>query len=182
MKRAVFAACAAALSMPNVAHADVTLLSPGLTLGTARGRKVIGAELSIVRTPSIPHSGDVPMPIVWFGGYVDGVYDSRTERARFSLGPEFGIGPVGVDGGLVVQTGGRPLGATFRLLYGIGFVMGYARWLFVDDPFASAPVREYGILLKLPIFPLHFSDPGLSEPKGPRPSPQLPARSPGPTR
>ncbi|MFO0679183.1 MAG: hypothetical protein U0169_21830 [Polyangiaceae bacterium] len=130
----------------------VTLVSPGVTLAGGGGRSAFGGEVSVVRTPSLPHTADFPAPIFWFGGYVDGVYDTVSTRARFSIGPEFGIGPVGVDGGLVVQTSTRPLGATIRILYGIGFVMGYTRWVYVDDPFSSSRIFEAGVLLKLPVF------------------------------
>ena len=163
------------------AHADdessMVLFSPGVVVGSASSSAVVGGEASVVWTPSLPHSRGIPAPIVWGGAYVDGVYDSGASRGRFSIGPEAGIGPIGVDGGLVVQTAAGAVGATVRVLIGVGFVMGYTRWLYVDDARSSSPAHEYGLLFKLPIFELW---PGKSKAVAPPPSAPPPS-APTPT-
>jgi hypothetical protein len=81
-------------------------MSPGVTAGRARGDLVIGGELSIASV----FSYDVPLN--WFGGYGDFMVDPTVSRTRFSLGPEIGIGPLGMDGGLVVSTSGHSAAVT----------------------------------------------------------------------
>lgn len=150
MRKAVVASplllCAVLFS--SEAHAqhgerEVTYVSPGITLGAARGDFVGGGEVSI------GHADIFYVPIAWYGGYADFVYDTGIDHGRVSFGPQLGVGPIGVDGGPVIATHGR-LGGNLRLVMGLPYVMGYVRGTIIDDP-RGVFVGEVGLLMKAPV-------------------------------
>ena len=93
------------------------------------------------------------VPTFWRGGYVDGLYDFGTKRARFSIGPEAGFAFLGIDGGFVVQTGDgavRP-GFAVRPLLTFGIVSAYARFVDIPGDPVVDQTWELGALVKWPI-------------------------------
>jgi hypothetical protein len=179
-----FAAAALVLLVAGEARAGAPTaveISPGVTLGTAKADFIFGGEVSVSRSHFTLYS----IPYLWYGAYADGVYDGAASRGRFTVGPELGAGPLGIDGGLVATTSGD-LGWGFRLLLGVGYVFGYARWLYVDDPRTpsrSTPIHEFGVLLKYPLRPFGLDDglPPAVPPEPPQPPPPAPTPTPEPT-
>lgn len=90
---------------------------------------------------------------LWYGAYVDGLYDFGASETRLSIGPEFGYLIFGVDGGylLAASAEGQRHGVSVRPLLTFGLVAAYSRLgvLFGDrgDTFGEA-----GVLLKLPLW------------------------------
>ncbi len=106
---------------------------------------LIGAEASVVYFP-LPEG-------TWAGGYVDALYDSGSKKARMSIGPEFGMAFVGIDGGLVIQPGAgkMDLGYQARVLLTFGLFAVYGRWGKLPGLEVDSTFREIGVLLKFPI-------------------------------
>lgn len=123
----------------------------GLNLGSAGHQEstraaVIGVEASLVRL----FTRDTRMRFLWVGGYADALYDGKNEAIRFSLGPELGVSILGLDGGIVMQSG-HDTGYTVRALLTMSLLSGYYRWIRFPGQQRDAPVNEVGVLLKLPI-------------------------------
>lgn len=125
------AACAALLLVGLVSRISAatgvpraTFVTGGLNLGsgTARGESAViaGVESSIVHLEEL----------AWVGAYGDAVYSFGEQHARLSLGPEFGIGPFGLDGGYVVAIGegGPQQGVAIRPMLTVGLVALYYRY------------------------------------------------------
>lgn len=91
--------------------------------------------------------------LVWYGGYVDCLYDSGLGMGRVSLGPEVGFAFFGIDGGAVIQMDehGATLGLAVRPVVTIGFAAVYGRWIHLFDGGAGLDVGEVGMLFKVPI-------------------------------
>jgi hypothetical protein len=89
----------------------------------------------------------------WGGGYVDVLRDFGAGATRFSTGPEFGWGPIGIDLGYLgqVRSGVYSHGFTGRFLLTIVFVTAYARWGHLFDDPRERNFGELGALLKFPI-------------------------------
>ena len=121
---------------------QVYLLAGGPVGVTTQPGFVIGGELSIACWGCI-HLTDLS----WFGAYVDVLRDFGVDEFRGSVGPEFGFGPIGVDGGLLVSrdSNDTDLGWTARALITSGIVGVYGRYLkFPGEPRSG----EFGVLLK----------------------------------
>jgi hypothetical protein len=98
----------------------------GLTLGAGLHNEynngfVIGGEFSLVYFS--PKAS-------WIGGYNDLIWDFGSDSLRYSIGPEFGIGPFGLDGGYLVSVRNEVLqqGFQVRLLLTVGSFAFYSRW------------------------------------------------------
>ena len=107
--------------------------SPGL---------LVGGELSFV------HFNDG----VWFGLYSDVLYDQGLSRTRFSIGPEVGLGPFGVDFGFVRELGADPRqGWRVRGLLSAVFITAYAGPGLIRAGDQKVDFWEAGLLFKTPI-------------------------------
>ncbi len=112
--------------------------------------QAVGVEASAVR---LPYSG-----YLWFGGYVDVVQVLPNRATRLSLGPEAGLGPVGVDAGLLGEYSGSSGrfngGFQIRGLLTLGIISAYvsAPCLFDSDAHGFRPQVQYGLLLKVPLY------------------------------
>jgi hypothetical protein len=118
---------------------------------------ILGAEQSLVYQRG-PRAG------TWVGLYADGLRDFGAGVTRFSLGPEAGYGPVGVDGGLYVERRDGQLhpGFLLRGLVTAGFLSGFVRWGRLFDDLPDRSHLELGLLLK---FPLSLGYPPAAEPR-----------------
>ena len=167
----------ASVSGPARAEADATdtvrrWLAPGLFLpmglslaGCFRGGDldgaVLGAEASLV---SIDQLG---LPGGWLGGFVDAQWDGGSRAFRHGIGPEFGIGLIGVDVSYFgeLRDGRYRPGFAARALLTFGVVAAYGRYGRAYDGTDSADFAEFGMLAK---FPLRLSR---DEPAAQHPSP-----------
>jgi hypothetical protein len=122
----------------------------GMNLGYGFSRRssggsslTLGAEASIAR---------VFRSLFWFGGYVDALHDFAAGEQRISVGPEFGWGPFGVDGGFLVIRSSRELqhGFVARTLLTTGILSLYGRYG-CQVSGATDHFGELGILMKLPL-------------------------------
>jgi hypothetical protein len=69
----------------------------------------LGLEMSVVRTET--------RTLFWIGGYADLVRDFANGTTRMTVGPEVGLGPIGLDGGYLTEvdlTGYRHAPAGYR--------------------------------------------------------------------
>ena len=107
----------------------------------------LGAEASLVSVEQIGPSG------LWFGGYVDALWDTGSGALRHNIGPEIGIAVLGLDVsyfGVVRQGEYRP-GFAARGFVTLGVLSAYVRYgrSFADK---EAPdFAELGLLAKVPI-------------------------------
>jgi hypothetical protein len=120
-----------------------------LPLGVAAGVAVhdraagyVGVEASLVHveTPSL----------FWLGAYTDLLYDFGASSPRASLGPEMGVGAVGLDGGVLVEhaAGVTRYGFVLRPVLTLSWVAltGRIGWVGAsNDRFG-----EVGLLFKIP--------------------------------
>lgn len=139
---------------PRAASADVfhgvdkaLYLPVGVTIGGAAnsplgGGVVLGAEVSLAH---------LTRDIAWIGGYTDAIHDFGAKATRFSVGPELGFGPLGLDCGLLLEArnGHVSPGTTVRFLLSASLVAAYARWGHVVDTMYR-DFGEFGVLLKFP--------------------------------
>ena len=91
--------------------------------------------------------------LFWHGAYVDGTYATDSRELRLSIGPEIGLGPVGMDAGYLLKlagAGSAQHGLSLRWLLTTGVAAFYFRsgWLFGSR---SDWFGEFGLLLKFPI-------------------------------
>ncbi len=103
---------------------------------------LLGGELSFV------HFDDG----IWFGLYTDVLYDQGMQRTRFSIGPEVGLGPFGVDFGYVSELGADPQqGWRVRGLLSAVFITAYAGPGRLHNGSQPVDFWEAGLLFKVPI-------------------------------
>ena len=155
--RALVLATACLVALPGRALADAGpkiasgwYVPVGLVLaGSAHEDRpdgfVLGAEVSGAHL-------DVD-PGFWYGGYLDALWDFGPDALRFSLGPEIGVGPVGLDGGYLgeIHAGTYTHGFQIRLLVTLGFVAAYARWGHQFRHPGGEDFGEFGLLVKIPV-------------------------------
>ena len=136
----------------------------GLNIGAVHEGKVgtgflLGAEVSVavVHFKSGYFERNNPndffympgMP-VWGGAYFDLVRDFQTDSTRITFGPELGYGPVGVDGGLVVQRGTQDRsGWCIRPVLSASVLQLYVRIGEFTDDMPDKSFQEIGVLVKL---------------------------------
>ncbi len=89
----------------------------------------------------------------WYGGYLDALWDFGPDALRFSLGPEIGVGPVGIDGGYMGEIHDRAYthGFQLRLLITLGVVAAYGRWGHLFRQPLEEDFGEFGLLIKFPV-------------------------------
>jgi hypothetical protein len=109
-----------------------------------------GPELSVGGEVSVAH---LTADLFWAGSYLDGVYSTRSDEWRMSIGPEIGFGFLGLDAGYVLKLGGEHStqhGIVVRPMLTAGVVTAFFRsaWLFGEHGDWSG---EVGILVKLSI-------------------------------
>lgn len=105
---------------------------------------LLGPELSVVH---------ITNQAVWYGGYTDFVWDLGSDRQRLSIGPEFGYTFFGIDGGYVLEQGGKLRhGVALRPLVTIGILaVGFRGVKIFGD--GGEMLGEISVLVKLP-FPV----------------------------
>jgi hypothetical protein len=87
----------------------------------------------------------------WLGGYVDILYDYERESGRTSFGPEIGLGPLGIDAGMVLELDhGSRKGIVVRPLLSLGIIALVGRVGYFPGSQHEA-YGELGLLLKAPI-------------------------------
>jgi hypothetical protein len=162
-RRLAWCAIAAALSaalLATPAHAGDTwglaalppkpqglYLPVGINVGYAAHPSpgaVVGPEVSIVQFDNELH---------WFGAYADALWDTGWSVGRASIGPEVGVGMLGVDSGFMMQLdhGKATPGFVARPVLTVGWVAIYGRWGYLFD--AHEAFGEIGLLVK---YPVHF--------------------------
>lgn len=133
-------------------------IAPGLFLpiglslaGCFRGSDldgaVLGGEASLV---SVDQLG---LPGGWIGGFVDAQWDAGSDAFRHGIGPEFGIGLIGVDVSYFgeLRNGHYRPGFAARALLAFGVATIYGRYGRAYDGTATADFAELGVLAKLPL-------------------------------
>ncbi|MBW2261049.1 MAG: hypothetical protein JRG91_03670 [Deltaproteobacteria bacterium] len=125
-------------------------LPVGLTLGGSMHADrpngfVLGAEVSAAHV-------DVDSGF-WYGAYLDALWDFGPDALRFSLGPEIGVGVVGLDGGYLAEIHGRTYkhGFQLRLLLTFSIVAVYGRWGHLFRHPREEDFGELGVLIKFPV-------------------------------
>ena len=119
-------------------------LTVGRSFGDAGRGGFLGAELSTARVQRL----------WWYGVYIDGAYDFGHGATTVTAGPEFGWGPLGVDGGGGVRWGladDAEIGAQGRVMltFGVfGIFVRYSIW--PESP--NERVAQVGALLKVPFW------------------------------
>lgn len=90
---------------------------------------------------------------LWFGLYTDALHDVGLRRTRFSIGPELGLGPFGVDIGYVREVGEvQPLqGWRVRGILSAFFVSAYFGPGVLQADHQRFTYREAGLLFKMPL-------------------------------
>lgn len=120
-------------------------LSGGGSFGSYGGGGYVGGELSLAFLKEL----------LWGGVYIDGTYDFAHLASTFSVGPEFGFGPFGFDGGVAMRFGleDEPeIGAHGRFLITLGTFALYGRYGYWPDAFEAVHIGQVGVLLKLPFW------------------------------
>ena len=89
----------------------------------------------------------------WMGLYSDILHDFGNERTRLSIGPEFGYGFFGIDGGLLTQLGDDKLytGYQVRGLLTMSVIALYGRGGYLPSHPTEQGFAEFGVLFKIPI-------------------------------
>jgi hypothetical protein len=118
-------------------------VTTGGTLLSDRGAYV-GGELSLARLRDAS----------FFGFYADSYYDWGAHGTYVTGGLEIGHKLVGLDGGVALRLldGDRQLGATGRVVLGLGAVGLYARYAHFWDVMQNDNVIQLGLVLKLPLW------------------------------
>jgi len=109
-----------------------------------------GPELSVGGEVSFAHLSE---DLFWTGGYLDGVYSTRSDEWRMSVGPEIGFGFLGLDAGYVLKLGGEHStqhGIVVRPMLTAGVVTAFFRSAWLTGAHADWS-GEIGILAKFPI-------------------------------
>ena len=93
--------------------------------------------------------------VSWVGLYGDVLRDFGDSSTRFSVGPEVGWGPFGIDGGLLVRTmeSATRMGWQMRGLLTLGVIALYAGYGNVPNDPEDRGITQFGMLLKVP-FPI----------------------------
>ncbi|MFH1621447.1 MAG: hypothetical protein ABIB04_05200 [Patescibacteria group bacterium] len=86
----------------------------------------------------------------WTGGYLNMLYDTGTESTRSSVGPEIGWGPVGMDGGYVLDLAGGTArhGVQIRGVFSLSIIQGFVRFGYIQE---YGPDIAGGMLFKYPL-------------------------------
>jgi hypothetical protein len=105
----------------------------------------LGFEASVVRTET--------RSLFWLGGYADAVHDFANGATRMTVGPELGLGPVGLDGGYLLELApaGHRQGFAARLIASASLLSITGRVGHFAGS-AGETFGEVGVLLKLPVF------------------------------
>lgn len=102
----------------------------------------LGAELSISRV----------MEGVWYGLFTDSVWDFGTDAIWIHAGPEFGYGPIGIDGGVSVALLDEvQYGLNVRGILTAGILGFYVRYTLLPGLDDEHGVLA-GMMVKLPIW------------------------------
>lgn len=117
--------------------------SLGLTNGgTGHAAFLAGAETSVVRL----RDG------LWWGLFADGQWDFGRDLVASNVGPEFGFGPLGLDGGVALEFSDEvSLGLQARGVLTLGILSFTLRYKHMPD-FQDPGTLEGGLLLKFPIW------------------------------
>lgn len=108
------------------------------------GGGYIGGEVSVARL----RRG------LWHGLYGDAIYDFGQGTMTVTAGPEFGYSVLGIDGGVGLRPGpdqDLELGPQIRGLLTLGIFAFYVRYGFWPESIDHRHVRQFGVLLKVPL-------------------------------
>ncbi len=138
-------------------------VSPGFAYAYHNDKDyLLGAEISLFNSA---YSFN-PFSSLFYGIYFDIFYDSQLEAIKYSIGPELGITPFGIDGGLIIlnsnsQTNYGYSFRTFITLPPVGCCHGFGPPFLLYYRYNNIPeiedYHEFGILWKLPIPLKRFS-------------------------
>lgn len=123
-------------------------LPVGVSTGLSLHGKVggyLGGELSLVHLDG--------QSLFWLGGYTDVLHDFLVDTTRATVGPEIGIGPFGLDGGLLLdlsRTGPRP-GFALRPVLSLSWLSLTGRVGYLAAPGGHEVFGEAGLLFKVPV-------------------------------
>jgi hypothetical protein len=138
-------------------------LKPGITVagGWTNGSGTgftLGGELSALYWHEAIYGGLV----------VDGVYDWQRGGARLMVGPEFGLGYFGIDGGYVRDFAMGAHGGAVRGFVSVGIAALYVRYTALYN---APDIVDFGLLLKLPlpVWQVKYPWPRCCEELGPPP-------------
>jgi hypothetical protein len=119
-------------------------VSTGLTLHGKVGG-YLGGELSFVHLEG--------RSLFWIGGYTDVLHDFLVDTTRATVGPEIGIGSLGLDGGFLLElsrTGARP-GFALRPVLSLPWLSLTGRIGYLAAPGGHEVFGEAGLLFKVPV-------------------------------
>jgi hypothetical protein len=120
-------------------------VTTGGTLALADKGAFVGGEVSLARVRDAS----------FFGVYADGYYDWGAHGTYATAGLELGHKFLGIDGGVALRFAGgdQQVGATGRIVVGLGVIGVYARYAhFWDAQMTSDNVIQIGLVLKLPLW------------------------------
>jgi hypothetical protein len=91
--------------------------------------------------------------MLWFGGFVDGLYDNGSATYRVCAGPEFGFMFGGVEVGYLAErfADGWHHGVRAGVVATIAFLSLYGRFGFLFNSPDEPTVGEIGVLAKFPL-------------------------------
>ncbi|MBN1501797.1 MAG: hypothetical protein JW982_16685 [Spirochaetes bacterium] len=117
---------------------------------------MLGAEISMFNAVHSFNTFD----IFFYGAYFDVIFDSDNKAVKYSIGPELGITPFGIDGGLVIlnsedKTEFGYSARVFFTLPPVGCCHGFGPPFILYYRYNSLSEfndnHEFGVLWKLPI-------------------------------
>ena len=90
----------------------------------------------------------------WIGGFADALYDFSTNTTRIGVGPELGLGPLGIDGGFTseLSESGPRIGFAVRPVLTLSVLALTGRIAHISGGNSSETFGEIGVLLKAPVY------------------------------
>jgi hypothetical protein len=135
----------------------------GINLGCSIHEKpaagfILGAEVSLNYFSA--------KSMLWIGGYTDFIWDFGTKAFRFSVGPQFGWGIIGIELGYLYELDNSKYhqGTRIGVVLTLAVVTIYGRWGHFSSTDSENNMYEVGVLYKFPIG--IFLDP--ASPSGPQ--------------
>jgi hypothetical protein len=161
----LFAVVATLMIAPAAARADESDHEMFISMGGSFAYTVhedaanggsLGGEISVGKYWFPEHDDDKSFNLhidpYWAGVYVDFLHDTAIDKTRISVGPEVGKNFLGLDAGLLVQTGDDArVGISVRPAITLAFASLTVRYGHYFDGKPDASLWEVGMLVKLPV-------------------------------